>query len=86
MRSTLVESVTLAVDGDAVPVLLFWRGVRYTVSDVPTRLEDLVLGLTHLPCVAGWRFQGTSPAGDSRVFDVRRTPGGDEWELVRSYQ
>ncbi len=72
-----------------IPVRLVWRGVRYLVSDTPTPLRGtpdyLAEGITHPPePIIGWRFQGTSTSGESRVFDVRRT-GRSEWELVRVY-
>lgn len=69
---------------NGMPVRLVWRGIRYKVTDTPTRFSELLFGLTHLPAIDGWRFQGTSGSGESRVFDVKQT-GGAEWEVLRVY-
>ena len=85
MITTMAEvSVELGVD--RVPLAVHWRGVRYAVTDEPTLLEDLLApAVMHPPVIVGWRFQGTSN-GDSYVFDVRRSPAGDRWELLRVYR
>jgi len=62
-------------------------GIRYVVTDTPTPIRGSILHdlLTHpLEPVIGWRFQGTSEAGETHVFDVH---GGfrQEWRLVAVY-
>ncbi len=82
------DIVTLWIDEHGVPRRMFWAGRRYQVTDTPTRLgaaPELLLGpeFTHPPSpLNGWRFQGTSDDGDSRVFDVRAAETGG-WELIR---
>jgi hypothetical protein len=75
---------------DGVPARLVWRDVRYTVTDQPTPLQvdaDMFsAAVTHPPhSILGWRFQGTSEAGLSFVFDVRPR-GGQRWEIVAVYE
>lgn len=65
------------------PARIVYRGIRYRVSDTPTRLEDEMAGLTHPLPITGWRFQGTDPEGRSLMFDIRDDPEG--WKLVRAY-
>jgi hypothetical protein len=67
-----------------VPTRLVHEGTRYRVTDTPTRLEDENPDLAYRLGFSGWRFQGTDDAGDSHMFDVRRTDK-DEWRLVRVY-
>jgi len=69
---------------DDVPERLVCGGVRYRVTDIPTRLEDEMAALTHPLAITGWRFQGTDGEGTSRVFDICRSGGG--WALLRSYE
>ncbi len=72
---------------DDRPVRMVWRGVRYRVTDVPTRLTEDVFhpALTHpAERFVGWRFQGTSSDGVTRVFDVRKV--GDDWELLHDFE
>jgi hypothetical protein len=83
------DAIALWMEG-GIPARLVWRDVRYTVSDRPTPLQvdaDLYSDLvTHPPrSILGWRFQGTSEAGDSYVFDVRPR-GGQRWEIVAVYE
>jgi len=66
-----------------VPSRLVYGGVRYRVSDMPTRLEDDMSLLTHPLSISGWRFQGTDLNGRSRMFDVRRD--GQDWRVIRVY-
>jgi hypothetical protein len=80
------DTVTVWLDG-GVPTRLVWEGIRYVVSDTPTPIRGSILHdlLTHpLEPVIGWRFQGTSEAGETHVFDVH---GGNrqEWRLVAVY-
>ena len=43
--------------------------------------------ITHPPALSeAWRFQGTSEAGESHVFDVSRDPWGESWRLLRMYE
>ncbi len=66
-----------------IPVRMELDGVTYLVTDMPTPLEDAFYGLTHVPDLTGWRFQGTAADGASRMFDVKRVPSG--WKVLRSY-
>jgi len=65
------------------PARIVYRGIRYRVTDMPTRLEDEMLMITHPLPITGWRFQGTDPQGQSLMFDIRRDGGG--WALIRAY-
>ncbi len=67
-----------------IPARAVHRGVRYRVTDTPTRLEDDMAALTHPLPITGWRFQGTDPSGRSLMFDVRRD--GERWALIRTYE
>jgi len=82
------DIVTVWVDEQGVPLRMVWEGRRYRVTDTATRLgpkPDLPLSpaITHPPRpLRGWRFQGSTTDGDTRVFDVRRADNG-LWELLR---
>jgi hypothetical protein len=72
---------------NGVPAALAWNGIRYSVSDTPTPIRGSILHdlLTHpLEPIVGWRFQGTSEAGETHVFDVHEV-GRQEWRLVALY-
>lgn len=85
MVTTMAEAVNVELGGDQAPTAVHWRGRRYTVTDEPTLLEDLLApAVMHPPAIIGWRFQGTNN-GTSYVFDVRRSPAG-RWELLRVYR
>lgn len=83
------EAVTIWLDSRGAPARMVWAGIRYRVTDTPTRLgpdPELLLSpaLTHLPApVNGWRFQGTTDAGESQIFDVRPAGAPEVWELIR---
>lgn len=64
-----------------IPERFFCAGVRYRVTDMPTRLEDDLSILTHPLAISGWRFQGTDEEGESHMFDVCRRE--TSWELLR---
>jgi hypothetical protein len=68
-----------------------WRGVRYLVTDTPTRLvesfDDIALTnpVQRVQRAIGWRFQARSlNDGDARVFDVHYI-AGTRWELTGVY-
>ena len=66
------------------PARIVYRGVRYRVTDTPTRLEDeAVFFVTHPLPIVGWRFQGTDHQGRSLMLDIR--PDGDGWALLRTF-
>lgn len=72
---------------NGVPARLVWEGIRYLVTDTPTPIRGSFLNelMTHpLEPVIGWRFQGTSEAGETHVFDVHALVRGG-WELVAVY-
>ncbi len=86
MIQAMAESVCVWTE-EHLPVRLVWAGQRFTVTDTPTPLRDLVAGpgMTHpLEAQSGWRFQGTNDLGDSFVFGVRHATG-QVWELVAVY-
>ncbi len=81
------ETTTLSVwSANGVPARMVWNGVRYRVTDTPTRLEEEVYhpALTH-PArrTRGWRFQATTAGGVSRMFELDDTDG--IWTLLRVY-
>lgn len=81
------DVVSVWVDGQGIPERLVWNGVHYRVSDEPTLLQDILLGaITHPPAIQGWRFQGTSETGESRVFDVREEADQRGWTLLNVWK
>lgn len=84
---TMTDPVlTMWTGPHGVPVGFVWEGVRYRVTDSPTRLDiddSLITHLTHVP--DGWRFQGTTEQGESRVFDVIFNERLREWRVVKTY-
>jgi hypothetical protein len=69
-------------DGSGKPRRVLWQGVRYSVSDSPTRLMIDDFAVTHpLTPPPGWRFQATAPDGDTRIFDIRWSPLDEQWML-----
>lgn len=83
--STL-QRVAVWLDDAGAPVRIVLNDRRYRVTDHPTPLDGLVLGITHSPAVTlGWRFQATDEYGDAMVFDVKFQPAGGQWALIRSY-
>ena len=82
--STL-QRVAVWLDDAGAPSRIVLNGRRYRVTDHPTTLDDLVIGITHPPAVPlGWRFQATDESGDTRVFDVEYQLADDQWALLRS--
>ncbi|WP_345762421.1 hypothetical protein [Diaminobutyricibacter sp. McL0608] len=67
------EPVTLVLERD-VPVRMTRNGVRYYVDGAPEPLGRTVAtkkDRAPLPAVVtGWRFRGTSVAGESHLFEV----------------
>jgi hypothetical protein len=88
MMSILNSPDTVVVRFESgVPCELVWGGIRYRVSDTPTPIRGSILHdlLTHpLEPIIGWRFQGTSDASQTHVFDVHEV-GRQEWRLVAVY-
>ena len=79
-------TVTVWTDASGAPERFVWEGTRYRVSDTPTPLDLDHPALTHpLPVPRGWRFQGTSERGDSRIFDVQFNAARQEWRVLRTY-
>lgn len=83
VNMSLAQRTHIAVWFDGAPTRLVHDGVRYRVSDQPTRLEDEVILTTHPLTRSGWRFQGTDDAGTSHMFEIRQSGAG--WELLRVY-
>jgi len=74
---------------DEVPDRLVHDGVRYRVSDMPTKLFDEPTFahalITHPPRqFVGWRFQATDGVGTTHMFEVLRDAAG-RWVLGRVY-
>lgn len=71
---------------EGIPERFMWAGSCYRVSDTPTPLDIDYASMTH-PCIMplGWRFQGTSVDGDTRVFDVLYDSAASEWQLLHTY-
>ena len=80
-------TVTVWTGAQGVPERFVWAGTRYRITDTPTPLEPDYALITH-PVIEApdWRFQGTSEAGDSRVFDVLFNEARREWLLLRTYE
>lgn len=78
--------VTVRTGPKGVPERFMWEGARYRITDTPTLLDPDYALITHpesLP--AGWRFQGTSENGDTRIFDVLFSEARQEWVLLHTY-
>jgi hypothetical protein len=83
----MVDGAVAVWTGDAgVPVRLLWNGLRFRVTDTPTRLEPDFALMTHPAILDGWRFQGTSEDGETHVFDVIFSESRREWRLIRVYE
>jgi hypothetical protein len=86
MAFTLQE-VAVWTTPRGVPQRLVWNGIRYRVTDTPTRLEPDYSALTHPPpSLDGWRFQGSDDSGTTLVFDVRLDVDSRVWRLIRVYE
>lgn len=87
IRTPVVSATVLVWTGaEGIPERFMWAGRCYCVSDTPTPLDIDYASMTH-PCVMplGWRFQGTSIDGDTRVFDVLYNSADCEWQLLHTY-
>ncbi|MBK4346643.1 hypothetical protein [Lacisediminihabitans changchengi] len=85
---TLVgATVTVWTGVRGIPERFVWDGRRYRVSDTPTALDVDYAAITHPPdqMPLGWRFQGTSDAGETRMFDVLFDESRQEWQLLHTY-
>ena len=85
---TLVgATVTVWTGVQGIPERFVWDGRRYRVSDTPTALDVDYAAITHPPddMPLGWRFQGTSDAGETRMFDVLFDESRQEWQLLHTY-
>jgi hypothetical protein len=83
----LVEGAVAIWTGvDGVPERIVWAGLRYRITDTPTPLEADNAPITH-PMMEpiGWRFQGTTESGESRMFDVLFSEAREEWLLLHTY-
>lgn len=85
---TLVgATVTVWIGALGIPERFVWDGKRYRVTDTPTPLDIDYSAITHPPQMPpGWRFQGTSDAGECRMFDVLYDEQRQEWQLLHTYQ
>ncbi|NYE18023.1 hypothetical protein BJ991_000051 [Microbacterium immunditiarum] len=70
---------------DDIPARMVYAGHRWRVTDTPTRLRESIWSapLESHHGLYGWRFQATSDAGDSLVFDVYRER--DHWHVHHTY-
>lgn len=80
-------TVTVWIGAQGIPERFVWDGKRYRVTDTPTPLDVDYASITHPPLMPpGWRFQGTSDAGDTRMFDVLYDEARQEWQLLHTWQ
>ena len=80
-------TVTVWTGAQGIPERFVWAGRRYQVTDTPTPLEVDDSAITHPPAMPlGWRFQGTSDDGESRMFDVLYDSPRQEWLLLHTYE
>ena len=84
---TLVgATVTVWTGAKGIPEQFVWAGNHYSVTDTPTPLDVDYAAITHPGAMPlGWRFQGTSDSGDTRMFDVLYDDARREWQLLHSY-
>ncbi len=84
---TLVGATVTVWTGEAgIPERFVWAGIRYRITDTPTPLDVDHGAITHPGSMPlGWRFQGTSGAGDTRMFDVLYDTSRREWQLLHTY-
>jgi len=86
--STIEEPIAVAVSGGGLPDHLIWRSRHFRVSDTPTVIPghpDLFwdAALTHPPTgPTGWRVQGTTDDGETRVFDIALDGSSARWRLL----
>ncbi|MGC5225125.1 hypothetical protein ACPW96_21360 [Micromonospora sp. DT81.3] len=82
--ATIEHDVTLWIVND-IPARMFYAGRRWTVTDMPTRLRELVWTVRPREGrgMHGWRCQATDEQEESFVFDVFRAE--DSWHLHRAY-
>jgi hypothetical protein len=80
-------TVTVWTGVRGIPERFVWDGRRYRVSDTPTALDFDYAAITHRPdhMPLGWRFQGTSDSGQTRMFDVLFDENRQEWQLLHTY-
>jgi hypothetical protein len=85
---TLVEgTVTVWTSAHGIPERFIWQGIEFRITDEPTPLETDYAAITHpLKEPTGWRFQGTTGSGESRMFDVLFSETRQEWMLLHTYE
>jgi hypothetical protein len=85
---TLVgATVAVWMGAEGIPEHFIWADNRYSITDTPTPLDMDYAAIIHpgeMPL--GWRFQGTSDDGDTRMFDVLYDSQRGEWQLLHTYQ
>ncbi|HEU0164010.1 MAG TPA: hypothetical protein VFQ54_03135 [Thermomicrobiales bacterium] len=80
-------AVSVLTGMHGIPERFVWNATTYRVTDTPTRLDLDYATITHPPAVPlGWRFQGTSDTGETRMFDVMFEPVRGEWLLLHTYE
>jgi hypothetical protein len=75
-RTGAVVAIWMAND---VPTRLVHDGVRYRVTDTPTRLEDANPDVAYRLNLTGWRFQGTNESGLSPCLTCGWPIGSGVW-------
>lgn len=79
-------TVTVWTGASGIPERFVWAESRYTVTDTPTPLDIDYAAITHPESMPlGWRFQGTSDEGDTRIFDVLYDVVHGDWQLLHTY-
>jgi len=86
-KMTLIGATVIVWTGaQGIPEQFVWAGSRYSVTDTPTPLDVDYAAITHPGAMPlGWRFQGTSDSGDTRMFDVLYDISRGEWQLLHTY-
>ena len=81
------ETVTKQIRFHGKRRIVFEDSYQIVVIEPPTPLDIDYAAITH-PAVMplGWRFQGTSEAGDTRMFDVLYDEPRQEWQLLHTYE
>ena len=85
--TTFGTTVKVWTGAEGIPERFIWSDRWYSVSDTPTPLDIDYSAITHQGAMPlGWRFQGTSADGDTRIFDVLYDSTACSWQLLHTYR
>lgn len=93
MQRTM-EPAEVWTNASGAPERLVWRARRFRVDDTPTPLVgptdwwlafagDGASAVRAPLAITGWRFQASSSAGETHVFDVGHD--GTHWHVLRVF-